>query len=373
MLAPRNRSAAGRQTTVSDPNRQEAQQRADEIRVFRTELARLDEAGVLRLEPAQSSAVNAHHEALLAGFSRAFDIDRDQRASQLSLGMRIASFLGAMALAASVYFLFYRFWGYLGTSAQVAILVLSPMAALGACVWIAERPNGAYFAKLAALVTFACFVLNLVMLGQIFNITPSDKALLPWAAFALLLAYGLEMRLLLVAGLICVAAWISARAGTWGGLYWLSVGERPENFLPAGLLAFALPLALNHRHFPGFAASYRIFGLLCLLIPVLVLGNWGSVSYLDWSSSTIESFYQTLGFVLSGAAIWLGARRGWNDTTNTGVVFFVIFLYTKLFDWWWELMPKWLFFLILALVAVLLLLVFQRLRGAQAGSAGGAA
>ena len=31
------------------------------------------------------------------------------------------------------------------------------------------------------------FVLNIAMLGQIFNITPSDKALLPWAALAFLL------------------------------------------------------------------------------------------------------------------------------------------------------------------------------------------
>jgi hypothetical protein len=30
---------------------------------------------------------------------------------------------------------------------------------------------------------------NIQMMGEIFNIVPSDKALLPWAAYALLLAY----------------------------------------------------------------------------------------------------------------------------------------------------------------------------------------
>jgi uncharacterized membrane protein len=44
------------------------------------------------------------------------------------------------------------------------------------------------------------------------------------------------------------------------------------------------------------------------------------------------------------------------------VVFFVILLYTKVFDWWWELMPKYLFFFILGLIAILCLLVMQRLR-----------
>jgi hypothetical protein len=43
-------------------------------------------------------------------------------------------------------------------------------------------------------------------------------------------------------------------------------------------------------------------------------------------------------------------------------VFFVIFLYTKFFDWWWEVMPKYLFFLVLGLTAVLLLFIMRRLR-----------
>ena len=115
---------------VTDTNRLEAQQRADAIRVFRAELARLEGAGVLHLGADQRAAVDAHHDALLAGFSRDFDIDRDNRDRQLSLGMRIASFLGALALAASVYFLFYQSWGYLGTASQVAVLVAAPLIAL---------------------------------------------------------------------------------------------------------------------------------------------------------------------------------------------------------------------------------------------------
>ena len=53
-----------------------------------------------------------------------------------------------------------------------------------------------------------------------------------------------------------------------------------------------------------------------------------------------------------------------------GITFFVIFLYTKFFDWWWDALPKWLFFLLLALSAILILLVLKRLR--RAGLAGGA-
>jgi len=85
----------------------------------------------------------------------------------------------------------------------------------------------------------------------------------------------------------------------------------------------------------------------------------------------IEKGYQVAGFVLSAAAIGLGIRMGWSEVVNTGNVFFVIFLYTKFYDWWWDMLPKYLFFLILGLTAVLFLLVLRRLRRAGLLDRGG--
>jgi len=362
------------ESVMNTPLRSEAQQRADEIAVFRKELDRLAAEGVLSLDAARAAAVRAHHDSLLAGFAAAYDIDRGAGARQLSLGMRVASFLGALALAASIFFLFYQFWGHFGEAAQVAILIGAALGSLGLTVAIQARDASGYFAKLAAMVAFACFVLNLVMLGQIFNITPTDRALLPWAALAFLLAYACDLRLLLAAGICCVIAYVAARVGEWGGIYWLHAGERPENFFPVAILLFAFPALVDHRRMTGFGPIYRVFGLLCLLLPMLVLGHWGWGSYLadheGIPTRAIEHGYEVAGFIASALAIWAGARRGWPETVNTGITFFVIFLYTKFFDWWWAALPKWLFFLLLALSAILVLLVLKRLR--RAGLAGGA-
>ena len=316
----------------------------------------------MQLTDVQRREVNVHHDTLLTELSQSFDIDRDARSRQLSWGMRIASFLGALALAASVFFLFRQFWGGVSEMVQVGILIAASLATFGATMIVRSRDTTGYFTKLSAMVAFACFVLNVFMIGQIFNITPSDRALVPWAIYALLLAYLCDLRLLLAAGLICLISFLAARIGTWSGIYWIHFGERPENFIPAAVAMFVLPQVMRHVRYEQFPAVYRLVGLLAFFLPVLILSHWGRGSYLDWPSSTVESVYQLAGFLFSALAIGLGLRRQWTETANTGVVFFVIFLYTKFYDWWWELLPKYLFFLILGLTALLVLLVMKRLR-----------
>jgi len=45
--------------------------------------------------------------------------------------------------------------------------------------------------------------------------------------------------------------------------------------------------------------------------------------------------------------------------------FLVIFVFAKCFDWWWDWMPRYLFFLLLGGLAVAVLLVLGRLRSGQ--------
>jgi uncharacterized membrane protein len=78
----------------------------------------------------------------------------------------------------------------------------------------------------------------------------------------------------------------------------------------------------------------------------------------------VEVLYQITGFVFSAAAIGLGIRKSRPEVVNTGNVFFTIFLYTKFYDWWWNWMPKYLFFLVIGLTAIVMLLIFKRLRNA---------
>jgi uncharacterized membrane protein len=339
----------------------DAQQRADRIKSFTAELAQLEQEQVISLAQEQRAAIARYHGTLLEQLASRFDIDTSPTAKQMSAGMRIISFLGALALSAAVFFFFYRFWGLLTVPLQVAILITVPLAALAGVGFAARREKTLYFASLVSLVALTAFVLNLSMLGRIFSITPTQNAFLAWGAFALTIAYTYRLRLMLVAGLLSLLGYLAATIGTWSGCYWLSFGERPENFLLAGLLFCAASLLPVHR-FGGFATVYRVFGLLVVLVAVLILSHWGMGSYLLLEARHIEYAYQAAGFLLSGLVIWLGIRRHWPGTSNLGSTFFVIFLYTKFFDWWWDWLPKYLFFLLLGAIALLLLFVLRRLR-----------
>ena len=44
-------------------------------------------------------------------------------------------------------------------------------------------------------------------------------------------------------------------------------------------------------------------------------------------------------------------------------VFFTIFLFCRLYHWWWDWMPKYVFFAIIGAIAIVLVLGFKRVRG----------
>ena len=340
----------------------EAQSRVDQIHAFQQEMLELETDDVLAIPPEQINKVQSYHNQLLTELSDTYDVDTNIQSKQLTLGMKIASLFGALAMAISVFFLFYQFWGYIGTSVQVGILIVAPVSLFLLALHLTQKEKNAYFSKITALVSLSCFVLNLSMLGQIFNITPSPNAFLVWAAFSFLLAYACNARLLLFFGIMSISSFIAMKTGTWGGMYWINFGERPENFFIPCLIIFMLPQFFDHKRFTGFEVIYRTMSMIMLFLPILILSNWGAISYLSWSTDMIEGFYQFIGFALSALAIWLGIKRHWNEVTNTGNVFFILFLYTKFFDWWWDWMPKFVFFFVLGLSALLALMVFKRIR-----------
>ncbi|MCK9489177.1 MAG: DUF2157 domain-containing protein [Xanthomonadales bacterium] len=296
------------------------------------------------------------------------DVDASPAARQLSWGMRIASLCGGLALSAALYFFFLQVWGGLATAVKVVLLVAAPVLAVLGAAFAARRERSLYFTSLLALVAVAAFVLGLWLLADIFNRTPSPAAFLVWAVFAGLLAYAWGLRLILAVALGFLAVWLAAMAGGWAGRDWLAFGDTPETFLFAGLV-LALAGGWHPPRPAGFASLWTGWGLALLLAVALLLSVWGQASSLPLPVARIELAYQIAGLLLAAATLWLGIHRDWSAVANLGVGFLVLNLYVRFFEWWWDWLPRALFFLILGLVSVAVLVLLMRLRRRRTGDA----
>jgi uncharacterized membrane protein len=318
---------------------------------------------VLALTPDQQSRFEEWSLAKLAALAEQFDIDITASQKRVSWAMRIASTLGALALCAAVVLFFTRYWGYLDTPVQLAIVILTPPLLLAGAEFAARRERTPYFTGLLALVALASFILNLAVVGSIFNITSTERALLPWGAFAIVLAYRYGLRLMLALGLVLLMSYAAAAYTAQIGYHWLDFYDRPEHFLLLGLFVFALPFYRKHLHNTDFPPVYRLVGALTFFIAVVSLAEWGVPSYLPWETNNVERCYEIAGLILSTAAIWWGIVRNWNGLVNIGAAFFIVFLFTRLYHWWWDWMPRYLFFAVIGVLGIALVLAFRRVRG----------
>jgi uncharacterized membrane protein len=195
--------------------------------MLRDEFQDAEVQDVLKLTPEQLGRFDEWSRSRLADLAQQFDVDTTISQARISWGMRIASTLGGLAFCAAVVLFFNRFWGYLDTPVQIAILIAAPLAALAGTEYAARRERTLYFAGLIALVAQASFILDLTALGRIFNITSTEKALLAWGSFALLLAYRYGLRPLLALGLGLLIGYSAAAFTASLGYRWLDFGDRP--------------------------------------------------------------------------------------------------------------------------------------------------
>ena len=344
-------------------SRLNAQEVADRVGILRDELASPELQSILLLTDEQRSRFDEWSRKKLVALAESFDVDTTTSQKRMSWGMRIASTLGGVALCTAVVMFFLRYWGYLETWQQVGILVLLPLFALGGAEWMSGRERTGYFTGLLALVAMASFVLDLSTIGSIFNVVSTERALLAWGTMAMLLAYRYGLRFILAIGLALLMSYAAAAYTAQLGYHWMNFGSRPEHFLLLGSIVFAVPQLLPRAADHDFGAVYRLVGALTLLTAVLSLAEWGVSSYLPMREVNISRLYEFAGLLLSVGAIWLGIRRDWTGIVNTGAVYFTIFLFTRLYHWWWEWMPHYLFYAAVGAVGIILVAAFKRLRG----------
>ena len=347
---------------IAVEDRKAAQARLERIQAFQLQLRELLQTGVLDLSEDQRSRVDNYLETVRADLAARFDVDISETEKRFSLGMRIASTLGGLAFCLALVLFFYRFWGQLYTGTQVILLAAAPLLGLALLGILGKCRAARYYVSLAAIVVLGSFILNLTAIGFTFNITPTPNAMLAWGAFALVVAYGCRLDLPLAAGLAVLTVFFSATSLSWTGGYWESLMERPEGFLPGGLLAAAIPAIRRNPGNMEFDPIYRLVGMSMVLFALTILMHRSAFSYLPLPHPALSIFYQLVAFLTAAAVIGWGVSQARQELFHLGSAAFVLFLFDRFFIWWWDWMPRYLFFLVIGLAALSLLFLFRRLR-----------
>lgn len=329
-------------------SKESAQHRADQIAAFRAELDQLAREGVLPFSDADLSRITAHQRDLLERLAREFDVDRTETERQMSAGMRVASLLGAAALTAAVVSFFYRVWGSVPTAAQIALVTVAPVLSL-VIVWVAAQVEKTrYVASLFAIVACGAFVLQVVVLGQIFNLRSTPHGVAVCALFALVLSVPWRFSVPFALGIAALVFYVPAVILDVLGFSWTSVPDRPELL---GASAAAGLLAVSRM--PSELVTWGRPLLLTIALAVLLLMTTPfPTTVLPLGEPAVEVFYQVAAVIVTVVLITFGLRRGLNDVVLIASMFGGAFLLGRFVDWWWDWMPKYLFFLILGALAL---------------------
>jgi hypothetical protein len=344
------------------PDRDDAQRRVNQIRAFRRELDTLKAAGASPLTPAQEADLAAYHEQLLDRLAAQYDVDRSDRAGQLSRGMRLLSFFGAVALTAAVYSLAERYWGRLDLAQQATLLTAFALMALVGVELSARRERTLYVASLFALVAYGAFWLVVVALSWTLNLPVMPVFIWAGAAFGLVLAIPYGFRVVLAAGLVALPIAMAGSVFQAAGIPWTAALERFDLLTASAfsMLVLAVPLG---RIDPGFPVVTRLVALAMGLGGLLLLSTTASASMMTATTHVVEGLYQTAMFLVSIALLVLAIRRRWHETVNLVSLFLALFLVTRFVDWFWNLLPRYVFFLVLAVLSFIWLFVLRRIRG----------
>lgn len=330
-----------------------SKQRRQQIHAFQLELEQLEQDNVVSLSQEQHERIGAYHAQLGS--------KQLSSSQQLSMAMRLSTLFAALALSAAAYFFLQLFWHQMSLAAQLLIAIGSPLVFLLAAQHTSKHDQDAYFPRLFAVLSWFCFVLDISLISDLFNLNPDISVLLIFSIYALLLAYLYQSKLLCSVGLLLISGFMVGKLQTnqLAEIY-IRFDKLELFFIPALLMFFASKIT------PSFDATYRGTSLVIALLCCLCLAWDSSMSLFNFSRSSIENIYHLLGLLLSVAAISFGIAKAWQESYRIGTFFFIVFLYSKVISWWANnILPAYLFFFLIGLMAVFCLLVFKRLHALQ--------
>lgn len=197
---------------------------------------------------------------------------------------------------------------------------------------------------------------TIYQLGKIFDTGSRHFSILLLLSFFIYatLGYVFKSNLIWIFAIISLGGWLSAETGYlsgWGSYYFEM--NYPLRFVLLGGILTTYALTFEKKYFlQPFFRSTLVLGLLYLFMSLWLMsifGNYGEIN--EWyKAKQIELFHWSILFgIVALAAIFHGLRFDNNITKGFGITFIFINLYTRFFEFFWNVTHKAIFFALLAI------------------------
>jgi hypothetical protein len=336
------------------------QERVRRIRAFRAEADAVVAEGVVLADDPSLAAVSRYHDGLLTRLAAEGRVDLTREEERLSTGMQVATLFGTIALSTAWAMFVDSAWGDLDRGGRLLLMWLPlPLLTWGTLV-AARRDRSGYLATLAAVVGCIAVVVALVGTDRALERPETRWPFVGLGLYGLVLGYRLRLVLPMVLGIAGAGAFAWSLDGVARGVLLGAAFEYWEPLLLVGIVAFGI--GVRHAPIPtGFRTAWRLVGAVAIVLALNILGLWGRSSWFG-PGPTVETVYQVIGFVVMVAMIRAGIRGDDRMLVRVGTVGLLWFLFFRMVDWLWSVVPDWLFFLLVGLAALAAQQAMQRVR-----------
>lgn len=168
------------------------------------------------------------------------------------------------------------------------------------------------------------------------------------------LSVKLSSQMIWIFTLLSLGIWFAAETAyhsNWGFRFWGMNYPLRFTIFGALLTTFAAFLQPRIRPLQQFQPVSYVIGLTYLMISLWLLSVFGNYSDLDRWASVRQwhlFYWGLLSTAVSAGFAWYGLKKKDNVAREFGIVFFVLNLYTRFFEYLWDNVNRAVFFLLIA-------------------------
>jgi uncharacterized membrane protein len=281
--------------------------------------------------------------------------ESDARSGRFTL---IVSVLGALLLGTGLILFFASNWESLGHFTKLILITLLPIIPLVGGYYLSEIKKD--FPILGKSLIFLGVLLigaSLALYGQLYHLESNPRWLfLTWFLLSIPFTYIIPFGALALAHTILYIVWFHLEFAFRDGMWGIEPKEKTFVLWSLGmgldLLIIGLLLQWKTKIFTAVHTAYRQFGLFFVLLTGWIYTLWIYVTEVLDYSDMARLGLNLLYIAVLAAGVWIGVTFRKSYVISQTFFWIAVYLISLYFDFFWSLVDRSLFFMVLGLIGL---------------------